>query len=441
MVNLVSAFRSLGTGISNFFSSGFSKITNLFHRIFSRSTPQTSPPDLKGRVTTDGQKSPLLPKSTNGNPPAGAAAKVVQSGSAAKSAKPAEATPPKTKITLSPALTTKSSAVAVAISKGAGAGPALFRKTPPFTVKTATAAAAVKPQASSASKSPTQKKKTTPAAAVKPQAGSALISTTVVKTAIATAAVKPQAGSALISTTVVKTATAAASAGQDLAKLPFCVVEQPKDGNCFFHSLKGGLERLKHPANSQTHLDLRQAMVSKIQETNFSLGTTIFQEIRDLIAKLENDLGGYNVAKKHAQKEGQRIDRSALAQNIIRDLPSYIVSFFQIEKIPLEPGKTIHETYEKLIEGLEGLSCLAIDDSFNNLKFAPVIQSYLGTISKPSCLVNILPAAPLLEALRVRVILHNSDKQFSELASVGPEGAPEVHLVQAGSHFDLLIPN
>jgi hypothetical protein len=392
MVNLVSAFRSLGTGISNFFSSGFSKITNLFHRIFSRSTPQTSPPDLHGRVTTDGKKSPLLPKSTNGNPPAGAAAKAVQSGSAAKSAKP-----PKTKIILSPASTTKSSAAAVAISKGAGAGPALFRETPPLTVKTATAAAAVKPQASSA----------------------------------------------LISTTVVKTATAAAGAGPALFREtpPFTVRKVSPDGNCFFHSLKEGLTNLKHPAHKKDHMTLRQEMVAEIRK-GFSLKGTIFLEITDLREQLSTDFEGYKAAEKYAIEPGQRLDGHAYRESIIQELPAYIPALFRAAEIDL-PGKepTISETYGKLISGLAHLHDFVLAAQVNTQEFDRVIQSYLDTISKPCCQVNILSAEPLANKLNVAIVLHQNSQDYRVLHRVGPERGQEVHLVQAGSHFDLLIPN
>ena len=353
MVTLISAFRSLGTGISSVFRSGFSKITNLFHRIFSRSTPQTPPTNLQGRVTTDGQESPLLPKFTNGNPPAGAAAQVVQSGSAAKSAKPAEATPPKTKITLSPASITKSSAAAVAISKSSGAGSALVTHCPPFRV-----------------------------------------------------------------------------------------VDQPKDGNCFFHSLRAGLKHLKHSERSKTHKELRQDMVRLIREKNFSLGATIYQEIIDLQSKLSDDFENYKIAENFAKESGQQISRQALIQSILSRIPRYIRTFVEIGGISVtSPPKTVHEAYEMLISGLEVLSCLALDDSFNDKKFAPVIQSYLGTISEPSCQVNILSAEPLANKLNVAIVLHQNSQDYRELARVGPERGQEVHLVQAGSHFDLLIPN
>ena len=389
MVTLISAFRSLGTGISSVFRSGFSKITNLFHRIFSRSTPQTPPPNLRGRVTTDGQKSPLLPKSTNGNPPAGAAAKVVQSGSAAKSAKPAEATPPKTKIilspasptkssaaavpsatavakptkpagatlpktqiTLSPASPTKSSAVAVAISKGAGAGPALFRETPPFTVR-----------------------KVSP------------------------------------------------------------------DGNCFFHSLNEGLTNLKHPAHKKDHMTLRQEMVAEIRK-GFSLNGTIFLEITDLREQLSTDFEGYKAAKKYAIEPGQRLDRHAYRESIIQELPAYIPALFRAAEIDL-PGKepTISKTYGKLISGLEHLSDFVLAAQVNTQEFDRAIQSYLDTISQPCCQVNILSAEPLANKLNVAIVLHQNSQDYRVLARVGPERGQEVHLVQAGGHFDLLIPN
>lgn len=381
MVTLISAFRSLGTGISSVFRSGFSKITNLFHRIFSRSTPQTPAPDLRGRVIPDGHKSPLLPKSTTGNPPAGAAAKSAQSpktpivlspstkgktnpttaglktqsGSAAKSVIPPKttvATAPKTKITLSPASPTKSSAAAVAISKGAGAGPALSRQIHPFTVR-----------------------------------------------------------------------------------------EVAPDGNCFFHSLKGGLTHLNHPAHIKDHYTLRQDMVAEIRK-GFSLNYTIFVEIIDLREQLSRDFQDYKTAKKLATSSGQTLDRHAYRDAIIQGLPAYIPALFRAAAVDLpmkEP--TISDTYGKLISGLEQLSNFVIEAQVNTREFNTVIQSYLDTISQPSCQVNILSAEPLANNLNVAIVLHENSQDYRVSARVGPEGGQEVHLVQAGSHFDLLIPN
>lgn len=189
-------------------------------------------------------------------------------------------------------------------------------------------------------------------------------------------------------------------------------------------------------------MDLRLDMVGLIRETNFSLGATIYQEIIDLQSKLSDDFESYKTASEYAKESGQQISRQALIQSILSRIPRYIRTFVEIGGISVtSPPKTVHEAYEMLISGLEVLSCLALDDSFNDKKFAPVIQSYLGTISQETCLVNILSAAPLLDALGVRVILHADNPQFNQLASVGPEGGQVVHLVQAGSHFDLLIPN
>lgn len=372
MVTLFSAFRSLGTSIYSTVCGGFSKITNLFRSIFSRSTPQTSPTDLRSRVSKPDQKTPLLATKTDGNPAA----------QAAKS--------------------TTSSQVTFTL---------------PSDKKPATLAG--KPKANTAAKS--------------------------VAASVTAASPKiPFALPANISAAAAIAMSKGAGATPSLAThhSPFRVVDQPKDGNCFFHSLKAGLEHLKHSEQSKAHKELRQDMVRLIREKNFSLGATIYQEIIDLQSKLIDDFASYKTAKKHAKGSGQQIDRQALIQSILERIPSYIRTFVEIGGISVtSPPKTVHETYEKLISGLEQLSCLALDDSFNGPKFAPVIRSYLETISHTSCFVNILSAAPLMNALGVRAILHADNPQFNELDSVGPEGGQVVHLVQAGNHFNLLIPN
>jgi len=371
MVTLFSAFRSLGTNIYSAVCGGFSKITNLFRAIFSRSTPQTSPTDLRGRVSKPDPKTPLLATKTDGKPAA----------LAAKS-------PTSSQV--------------------------------PFAL-------------------PPDKKPATLAGKPKPNTAAKIFAASVT----AASPKIPFALPANISAAAAIAMSKGAGATPSLAThhSPFRVVDQPKDGNCFFHSLKAGLKHLKHSEQSKTDRELRQDMVRLIQETNFPLGATIYQEIIDLQSKLSDDFESYKTAKKHAKGSGQQIDRQAFIQSILKRIPSYIRTFVEIGGISVTPPKTVHEAYEKLISGLEVLSCLSLEDSFNDKKFALVIQSYLETISQPSCFVNILSAAPLLNALGVRAILHADNPQFNELASVGPEGGQVVHLVQAGNHFNLLIPN
>ena len=182
-------------------------------------------------------------------------------------------------------------------------------------------------------------------------------------------------------------------------------------------------------------------MVAEIRK-GFSLNYTIFQEITDLREQLSRDFEDYKAAKKLATESGQRLDRHAYRDAIIQGLPAYIRALFRAAAVDLpmkEP--TISETYRKLISGLEQLSNFVVEAQVDTPKFAPVIQSYLDTISQQGCQVNILSAEPLAIKLNVGIVLHQNSQDYRELARVGPVGGQEVHLVQAGSHFDLLIPN
>lgn len=223
--------------------------------------------------------------------------------------------------------------------------------------------------------------------------------------------------------------------------LPFRMVDVPKDGNCFFHTLKGGLTHLNHSMKDKSHQELRACMIEQIDQTHFDLSSTLLGEITDYRERVRSDFSSYQAMVKIAPN--QKIDKRALIQSIINHLPAYVHALFVALQINSFQTTSITKTYLELLSKLEMAGNCLTEPNFNQAeRFKPVVQAYLGAISEPCALVSLPAAEPLANLLGVEIVLHvDQAPLFSQLSSVGPSGKSIIHMVQTGNHFNLLIPN